>query len=115
MAGSLLSGLSVLAGDIARILVHASHTANSNAALTRMQTNVALLEELVQMAASTTASAILLHCKELKAALDKADILRNTTFNKSVSDGAASVERGLHVQVRRSDLHVSLAVCEILY
>lgn len=106
MAGGLLSGLSVMASDKARLLVQAAHTATNVASLAKIQPELASLEELVRMAASTSASAILLHCKELAAALEKLGLLKNSTLDMSASDGATPVQWGLHVQVWKSNMHL---------
>lgn len=100
MAGGLLSGLSALASDKARWLVQTARTASNIASLANMQPELASLEELVRMAASTFASAILLHCKELAAALEKLGLLKNSALDTSASTSATPVQWHLHVQVR---------------
>lgn len=102
--GGLFSGLSTMARDKARSLLQTALSETDATTLETIQVELGSLEELVRMAASTSASALLFHCKKLAAALEQRGALQEKDHAATATGSASQIQWCLPAQVSKSIL-----------
>eukprot|EP00892_Ulva_mutabilis_P007259 jgi/Ulvmu1/4905/UM020_0191.1 len=119
MEAGLFSGLSVIAVERAEALVQATHESRRSTVVTQIVAGLECLELLMRMAASTSASAILLHCTELMRDMRRLQLLNSEGIHVSAVATNSRVQWKLPVQEacaretfagRLPDMHASEGV-----